>query len=80
MLDYIKAVEDVSVDSDLSLAICGATRERGLRDPDNMKSEFVTSGSKTDRQLGPFDCIKAPCVDECPLDQKGPAVHDCGVP
>ena len=28
--------------------------------------------SKTPRRLGYFDCIKAPCLDECPVDQKVP--------
>ena len=37
-----------------------------------MRSEFVTSGGKTNRELGAFDCIKAPCVDVCPLEQKVP--------
>ena len=37
-----------------------------------MRSEFETSGSKTDRILDAFDCIEAPCVDACPLDQKVP--------
>ena len=41
-------------------------------DPDNIKSTYVTSRTKTSRKLDPFDCIKAPCVDECPLDQKVP--------
>ena len=28
--------------------------------------------SKTARELGAFDCIKAPCVDTCPIDQAVP--------
>jgi putative selenate reductase len=28
--------------------------------------------TKTARPLGPFDCIKAPCTDECPINQKVP--------
>ena len=28
--------------------------------------------SKTPRELHAFDCIEAPCVDECPVDQKVP--------
>jgi putative selenate reductase len=35
-----------------------------------VKSTFSTSHTKTGRELGYFDCIQAPCVDECPLDQK----------
>ena len=36
------------------------------------KSSLRTDRSKTARQLGLFDCIEAPCVDECPVDQKVP--------
>ncbi|MDH3681680.1 MAG: FAD-dependent oxidoreductase [Acidimicrobiia bacterium] len=44
------------------------------------KHSFRTDRSKTQRELRYFDCIEAPCVDECPIDQKVPqymkAVHD----
>ncbi len=36
------------------------------------KDSFRTDRSKTPRPLGPFDCIEAPCVDECPVNQKVP--------
>ncbi len=36
------------------------------------KSSFRTDRSKTTRELGLFDCIQAPCVDECPVDQNVP--------
>jgi NADPH-dependent glutamate synthase beta subunit-like oxidoreductase len=36
------------------------------------KGSFRTDRSKTTRELGLFDCIEAPCVDECPVDQKVP--------
>jgi NADPH-dependent glutamate synthase beta subunit-like oxidoreductase len=36
------------------------------------KESFRTDRSKTTRPLGLFDCIEAPCVDECPVDQKVP--------
>jgi NADPH-dependent glutamate synthase beta subunit-like oxidoreductase len=36
------------------------------------KDSFRTDRSKTPRHLGLFDCIAAPCVDECPVDQKVP--------
>jgi putative selenate reductase len=45
-------------------------------DADNMKGGFDTSHTKTSRILGSFDCIKAPCVEECPLDQKVPQYMD----
>ncbi len=37
-----------------------------------MKGTLTTSHTKTSRELGLFDCIEAPCVDECPLNQKVP--------
>jgi len=33
----------------------------------------LRSRSKTQRPLGLFDCIEAPCVDSCAIDQKVPA-------
>ncbi|MFW2338763.1 MAG: NAD(P)-binding protein, partial [Acidimicrobiia bacterium] len=36
------------------------------------KESFRTDHSKTPRTLEYFDCIEAPCVDECPVDQKVP--------
>ncbi|MCB2224033.1 MAG: putative selenate reductase subunit YgfK [Actinobacteria bacterium] len=37
-----------------------------------VKSTFDTTRSKTVRRLDLFDCIEAPCVDECPVDQAVP--------
>jgi len=37
------------------------------------KGSFRTDRSKTERELHLFDCIQAPCVDECPVDQDVPA-------
>ncbi|MBN2114731.1 MAG: putative selenate reductase subunit YgfK [Acidimicrobiia bacterium] len=42
-------------------------RERRYR-----KDAFETTRSKTSRPLGLFDCIEAPCTDECPVDQDVP--------
>jgi NADPH-dependent glutamate synthase beta subunit-like oxidoreductase len=36
------------------------------------KESFRTDRSKTSRLLEYFDCIEAPCLDECPVDQKVP--------
>ena len=72
LLDYIDAVRDISVDPANAADELGRYAEAVRTDPDNMRSEFVTSGSKTVRVLGAFDCIEAPCVDACPLDQKVP--------
>jgi putative selenate reductase len=42
------------------------------RDWRYQKASFRTDRSKTPRELGLFDCIAAPCVDECPVDQNVP--------
>jgi putative selenate reductase len=36
------------------------------------KGSFRTDHSKTARRLGLLDCIEAPCLDECPVDQQVP--------
>ncbi|NOY55706.1 MAG: FAD-dependent oxidoreductase [Actinobacteria bacterium] len=36
------------------------------------KSSFLRDRSKTARPLGLFDCIEAPCEDECPVNQRVP--------
>ncbi len=36
------------------------------------KGAFLTSRSKTGRELGLFDCIEAPCVERCAIGQKVP--------
>ena len=43
-----------------------------LQEPRLKKDAVDTERTKTSRTLGPFDCIKAPCTDECPVDQKVP--------
>ena len=40
------------------------------------KGSLRTDRSKTSRGLGLFDCIEAPCVDECPVDQQVPLYMD----
>ena len=37
-----------------------------------IKRLLETGRSKTARELGAFDCIEAPCRDECPVDQDVP--------
>ena len=46
--------------------------EQTRRDWRYEKESFRTDRSKTSRKLGLFDCIEAPCLDECPVDQKVP--------
>ncbi len=57
-----------------SSALFNAERyaEAVLSDRAYRKGTFNTSRSKTGRRLGLFDCIEAPCIDQCPVDQKVP--------
>jgi len=54
--------------------------ERTVSDRMYKKDTFDTARTKTARELHYFDCVEAPCIDECPLSQKVPqymrAVHD----
>ncbi len=49
-----------------------AYADRVRRDWRYRKDSFRTDRSKTPRTLGAFDCIAAPCLDECPVDQQVP--------
>ena len=46
--------------------------DRVRRDWRYRKESFRTDRSKTPRTLDAFDCIAAPCLDECPVDQQVP--------
>jgi putative selenate reductase len=46
--------------------------ERTVADAQYVKDTFDTTHTKTARELRFFDCIAAPCVGECPLQQKVP--------
>jgi putative selenate reductase len=69
-----------SADTDVSRTDVQAAARQNLRqyaertrsDTHYIKATFDTSHTKTLRELSLFDCIKAPCVDECPLSQKVP--------
>ena len=49
-----------------------AYADRVAADRRYAKATFATGHSKTARALGAFDCIAAPCLDECPVDQQVP--------
>jgi putative selenate reductase len=49
-----------------------AYADRVTADRRYAKATFATGHSKTTRLLGAFDCIAAPCLDECPVDQQVP--------
>ncbi len=43
-----------------------------VKNDDYKRDPFVAKSIKTSRQLSYFDCIHAPCVDECPTNQDIP--------
>ncbi len=50
------------------------TYAAAVRDDWRYRNEsFRMDRSKTDRKLGFFDCIEAPCIDECAISQDVPA-------
>ncbi|MGB5510275.1 MAG: hypothetical protein WBM87_01045, partial [Woeseiaceae bacterium] len=83
--DYVGAasIEDFifkSAESDVAHADVQAAAQLNLShyaqqissNPQYIKDTFDTSHTKTSRELGLFDCIQAPCVDECPVNQNVP--------
>jgi putative selenate reductase len=68
-------VKSAGEDGDVNSAARANLRryaERVTSDADYRKDAFANSHTKTSRELGLFDCISAPCIDECPLHQKVP--------
>ena len=51
---------------------CAPTRTGSSATGATGRSSFRMDRSKTPRELGYFDCITAPCLDECPIDQQVP--------
>ena len=49
-----------------------ALADQVRRDWRYQKHSFRMDRSKTPRRLSYFDCIAAPCLDECPIDQQVP--------
>ncbi|MDJ0904840.1 MAG: putative selenate reductase subunit YgfK [Woeseiaceae bacterium] len=81
MLQYVECLDDAIEDAGAEtlaefretsgLALDDYAR-RVVQDPQYKKATFDTAHTKTQRQLEEFDCIKPPCVDECPISQKVP--------
>jgi putative selenate reductase len=68
--------------SGASLEDCARTHlkryaQESLSQKTLQKDTFDLSRTKTNRKLGLFDCIKAPCTDECPVNQKVPQYMTC---
>ena len=71
-LDKAEA-DDLSEFAGSSLENLGSYAEAVRKDWRYRNESFRMDRSKTDRKLGLFDCIEAPCVDECPVSQDVPA-------
>ncbi len=69
-------IESLSVErnskSRTALEKLNAYAEEVLLNEDYKRDPFVNNSIKTRRPLGYFDCIHAPCVDECPTNQDIP--------
>jgi putative selenate reductase len=81
LLQYIQGLDDAmaeagatSLDEFRVIAKLELTdfAQRTISDPMYVKDTFDTGHTKTNRELRYFDCIEAPCVGECPLQQKVP--------
>jgi putative selenate reductase len=82
LLQYIELVREAITNADALVVPThpGAKTRENLRHYAKLtrqqsrlqKSAFLTSRSKTDRKLDLFDCIQAPCVDKCAVNQKVP--------
>jgi putative selenate reductase len=70
LLQYIESVRN-ALPGD-SRANLRTYAQQTRRDARLQKAAFMTAKSKTGRKLGLFDCIQAPCVDQCPVNQKVP--------
>ncbi len=81
MLQYVECLDDAIENA--GVATLAEFREtsaqalddyarRVVQDPQYKKATFDTAHTKTQRQLEYFDCIKPPCVDECPISQQVP--------
>ncbi len=46
--------------------------ERVLVDPAYQRATYHRPGKRSTRALGPFDCIHAPCIEACGIDQDVP--------
>ena len=81
LLQYIENLEAAIADSgatsldefrDASQLELRDYAQRTVGDQLYAKGDFHTEHTKPTRRLDYFDCIAAPCVEECPLDQKVP--------
>ncbi len=72
LLQYIEAVRDTAPAETDSRSYLRRYAQQTRQQRTLQKTAFMTSRSKTGRTLGLFDCIEAPCIDRCAVNQKVP--------
>ncbi|MBT8106635.1 MAG: FAD-dependent oxidoreductase, partial [Gammaproteobacteria bacterium] len=81
LLQYLECLDEAIDNADVKTLVqfrdasgwsIGDYARHVAQDPMYAKSTFDTAHTKTPRQLEYFDCIEAPCVDECPISQQVP--------
>ena len=70
--EYIMLCADCSNSADAAMKNLNEYRRDVLSDPKNLRDTYLRINTKTNRSLGFFDCIKAPCMDTCPINQNVP--------
>lgn len=65
----VHGIDELAADAPAHLA---AYAERVAHAPELHKHTFDRERTKTSRALGAFDCVVAPCADECPVHQQVP--------
>ena len=69
---HLAASADSRGERELAGANLGRYAEAVLEDPRYKRDTYQRSRTKTSRALELFDCIEAPCADECPVTQQVP--------
>jgi len=73
LAQYVSSLsEKIKTGKQSPLEKLNAYADQVLLNDDYKREPFVTKSIKTSRSLGFFDCIHAPCVDECPTNQDIP--------
>jgi len=70
--EYIQAMAGLDDSRAAALANLQQYAQAVLAEPRLKKGALETDRSKTNRKLDWFDCIMAPCTDECPVNQQVP--------
>ena len=77
--EKVVAAKKTQVEKIKSAAVCNLNKyaDYVLSDPLLMRDTFKRANTKTARNLELFDCIRAPCTDECPVNQQAAQYIEC---